>query len=202
MVEEDPETGYLYSAEVLRHAKNQCAEVLQVYKDPIIALEILQRNDSKNEIRFLGINPFIVHVSSNYQIKLYKIYCENDDACLIIDATGHIIRKIKRVDGTDSSPIELYELGIHTNVGQFSVALMFSKSHNTNTIQVFLMKLIRFGAPIPEETVSVMAGAILNAFVRAEDSVLNCYIRIDYTHFKKSWAYFLSATSLIERMEL
>ena len=94
MDEGDPEPGHLYSAKVLRDAKNEYAQELLIHKDPILALAILQTNDLKNVIRFLSLNPFLLHFWSNYQIKVYKTYCETEDACLILDATGGIVRKV------------------------------------------------------------------------------------------------------------
>lgn len=52
----------------------------------------------KNIIHDIGLDPFFVHYWSNYQLDMYRTYTLDETACVYIDATGSIIRKIKRPD--------------------------------------------------------------------------------------------------------
>lgn len=205
--EGDSEPGFLYSTKVLQGAKSEYAKSQYLYENPIIALAMLQLGELKNVIRFLSWNPFFVFLWSNFQLKVYKTNCEKTGGLLIIDETGSISRKIKKIDGSDSACIELYVISVEVDNQRYVVASMLSESHNANTIQFFLREFIRYGAPVPRETVSDMAPALLIALIDVfakystiseyadaclKSKVSDCYVRIDYAHFKKKWVDFLA----------
>lgn len=90
--------------------------------------------------------------------------------------------------------------------GLFPVAQMLTESHNTNSIQFWLIEWIRSGAPRPREVVCDFSKPLLIATVRSFSGYLtienyadackdihvpDCYVRIDVAHFVKKYASFL-----------
>ena len=199
----DPEPGHLYSADVLKRAKAEYKKAGLVDKEVFRVLEILKFTDLKNTMQILAVVPFYVHYWSHHQLDVWRNYCKRGDACICIDATGGIVRKIERLDKTKTKTIFLYEGVVNTGTGQFSVAQMITESHNTNNIHHWLAEWVRSGAPIPKEVVSDSAIALLAAAIRTFTGFTNideyanactdiivpkCYIRIDVAHFIKMYA--------------
>lgn len=87
--------------------------------------------------------------------------------------------------------------------GQFSLAQMISESHNTDTIQYWLMNWFRSGAPVPNEIVTDLSRALLTAIICVftscktleeycemlfEDKLPDVFVRIDVAHFMKKYS--------------
>lgn len=204
------EPPHLFSANVLRVAKNKVIEEDYLDKDPLKALLLMQLGSLRDIIHNIGLNRFFIHYWSNYQINVYRSYATSEPACIYIDATGSIIKKIKRPDRSKSKHIFLYNSVINCdNSGLFPVCQMLSESHNTNAIQFWLLEWIRLGAPRPQEVVCDFSRALLTAAIRCftgyltledySDACKNsqlprCYIRIDVAHFIKKYSNFLKNT--------
>jgi len=90
------ELPHLYSTEVLRTAKYEIKQKNYIDKDPIRALHIMQFDNLKGIIHNIGIHPFLVHYWGNYQLDVYRTYAASEAACIFIDATGSIIKKIRK----------------------------------------------------------------------------------------------------------
>lgn len=204
------EPPHLFSANVLRVAKNKVIKEDYLDKDPLKALLLMQLGSLRDIIHNIGLNPFFIHYWSNYQINVYRSYATSEPACIYIDATGSIIKKIKRPDRSKSKHIFLYNSVINCdNSGLFPVCQMLSESHNTNAIQFWLLEWIRLGALRPQEVVCDFSRALLTAAIRCftgyltledySDACKNsqlprCYIRIDVAHFIKKYSNFLKNT--------
>ena len=133
------EPPHLFDANVLRVAKHDIREKSYFDKNPIKALEIMQLGPLKNIIHNIGLNPFCVHYWAKYQLDVYRTYALDETACIYIDATGSIIKKIKRPDNSKTRHIFLYNCVINSEKsGFFPVTQMLSESHNTNSIQFWL----------------------------------------------------------------
>jgi len=71
-------------------------------------------DDFNGVIRDIGCDPFFVHYHSNEQIHLYRSYCKNKTRpTLVIDATGSIIKKFKKLGLGYSNVVYLYECDQH-----------------------------------------------------------------------------------------
>jgi len=202
----DIEPPHLYSAEVLRTAKHEILKKIYIHEDPIKALHIMQFDKLAGTIHNIGLDPFYVHYWGNYQLNVYRAYAVSEPACVYIDATGTIVKKIRKPDNSNSKHIFLYNCVIHCDRGLFPVAQMLTESHNTNSIQFWLIEWVRSGAPRPREVVCDFSKALLIATVRSFTGYLtidnyvdackdiyvpDCYIRIDVAHFIKKYATFL-----------
>lgn len=200
------EPPHLFTTNVLRVAKKKIIEEDYLDKDPLKAL-LMQLGSLRNIIHNIGLNPFFTHYWSNYQINVYRSYAMSEPACIYIDATRSIIKKIKRPDQSKSKHIFLYNSVINCeSSGLFPVCQMLSESHNTNAIQFWLSEWIRLGAPRPQEVVCDFSRALLTATIPCfaghltlegysdackDDQLPMCYIRIDVAHFIKKYSNFL-----------
>lgn len=98
--ENDGEPPHLYSANVLRVAKHEITQKNYLDKDPIKALHLMKLGSLQNVIHSIGLNSFFIHYWTNHQLHVYRTYATDETSCVYIDATGSIIRKIKRLDKT------------------------------------------------------------------------------------------------------
>lgn len=153
-----------------------------------------------NVIHNIGLDPIFVHYWTNHQLSVYRKYSVENDACIFVDATGGIVKKLCKADGSISKHMFLYHCVINCKNGQFSVCQMISESHNANSIHFWLAEWLRSGASVPKEVVCDSSRALLIAIIRAFTGYLNiedyadafknsnlpkCYIRIDVAHFIK-----------------
>ncbi|CAH1116558.1 unnamed protein product [Phaedon cochleariae] len=198
----DAEPPNLYSSPVLRKAKSEYISSQYLDKDPVKSIFLSKQTTGANIIQNIGLDPFYVHYWTSHQTSIYKKYCSKFTSCLYIDATGGVVRKIKKADGSKTGNIFLYHSIIRLPSGQFSVCQMLSEVHNTNAINYWLTEWTRSGAPIPKEVVTDASRALLSATIRAftncksigeyADSLWHkpsaCYIRIDVAHFIKIYA--------------
>lgn len=102
---DDIEPPHLFDAHVLHNAKYNIKQESYLHKNPIKALEIMRLGSLKNTIHNIGLNPFFIHYWSNYQLSVYKSYATDETASVYIDATGSIIKKIKRPDKSKTGHI-------------------------------------------------------------------------------------------------
>lgn len=203
MVEGNQESPHLYSSKVLHEAKAQATKVNYAHPDAFKALVILKSLSLHNVIHSIGLDPIFVHYWTNHQLHIYKKYSTENDACLFVDATGSIIKKLYKADGSMSKYIFLYSSVINCKSRQFSVSQMLSESHNVNSIHFWLIEWLRSGAPMPKEVVCDSSKALLIAIIRAftrysniedyADAFTNsnlpkCYVRIDVVHFIKKYS--------------
>lgn len=203
----DQEAPQLYKSSVLNTAKHELLASMHLDPDPVIALSIMQIGSLKHIIHLVSLIPFTVHYWSNHQLHVYKTYCSSEPACIAIDATGSIVKKIERLDSTKSKHIFLYTCVVNFSNGQFSVAQMLTENHTTNSVQYWLMEWVRTGALHPKEIVCDSSRALLTAAIRVFTSsstideyadacfdtvtLPKCFVRIDVAHFIKSYATLL-----------
>jgi len=101
-------------------------------------------------------------------LKYNDHHSSRNASCIYIDATGSIVKKIKRPDGSKTAHIFLYNCVVNSEKsGLFPVTQMLSERHNTNAIHYWLMEWIRSGAPRPREVVCDFSRALLTAAIRS-----------------------------------
>lgn len=199
----------LYKNTVLRKTKQESIdkEIGIKNKCPIQSL-VEFKNNSKysTSIHAISIDPFLVHYWTQHQIIIYKEACKN--YCkLSIDATGSLIKKLKRSSlRLLSSHIFLYEAVVSTSFGyNMTVIQMLSEKQNT-LIFSWLSEWMQFGVRSPNEVVCDYSKAIFGAASRAfcngsslstyiencfmtllghEERLPCCFIRIDVAHVIK-----------------
>lgn len=206
MAEGDSEPPHLYSTAALQAAKTEVTKANYVHADALQALSILKSSSMNNVIHNIGLDPIFVHYWTNHQLNIYRRY--KSDACVFVDATGSIVSKLRKVDGSLSKHLFLYQCVINCNNGQFSISQMISESHNVNSIHFWLAEWLRSGVPVPKEVVCDSSKALLIAITRAFTGYLNiehyadafrnsnlprCYIRIDVAHFIKQYSRLLKS---------
>lgn len=91
---------HLYSDRTLRDAKSEALQKKHVDKDVNKALCILKESTMANSIHYIGMNPFYVYYSTVQQLHFYQSYCKENAGTIVIDATGSIVKKITRPDGS------------------------------------------------------------------------------------------------------
>jgi len=202
MTEGDPEPPHLYSSAVLHAAKTESIKANYIHMDTLTALVILKATILNNVIHNIGLDPIFVHYWTNHQLNIYKRYSVENNACIFVDATGSVVKKICKADGSISNRMFLYHCVINSKNEQFSICQMITESHNVNSIHFWLAEWLRSGAPIPKEVVCDSSRALLIAITRAFTGYLNiddyadafrnttlpkCYIRIDVAHFIKKY---------------
>ncbi|CAH1163403.1 unnamed protein product [Phaedon cochleariae] len=205
MEEGDVEPPHLYRAEVLSTAKNQIISKTYLSKNPITALHFLKVGSLQGSIHNIGLDPFFVHFWSIHQQHIYRSCMKNDHCAISIDATGSIIKKNKKPDGSQSNNIFLYNAVMYTRNKQIPIFHMLTEKHNTNMISYWLGEWLRSGNPLPVEVICDSSIALLTACTRVFTGFLTisdyvdalctrhiaCYIRIDVAHFIKMYAVFL-----------
>lgn len=200
----------LYGKNVLRKCKQEKKDDLLhiAAKCPIKSLVNLKYSVYAGSIHLICADPFIVYYWTPCQLVVYK-QLKKSYVRLAIDATGGIVKKIKRTqEGLLSSHIFLYEAVVTTNDYQCSITQMLSEKQDTFTIFSWLTQWLNEGVSAPEETVTDFSMALLGAISRAfcggitlRDYVetclemlngctlpryqVKCYIRIDIAHLIK-----------------
>lgn len=182
--------------------------------DTLTALSIMKgEDDFKEVIRDIGFDPFFVHYHSSEQIHLYRSYCRNRNTpTLIIDATGSIVKKFKKLCLGKTSVIYLYECVVYNKIAghSFTVTNMVSERHSNLAIANWLGQWVACDIPKPKEVICDNSLALLSAITQAftqysslQDYVRmcadiltghivpnfqwtpRCFIRIDVAHFIK-----------------
>jgi len=197
----------LYHQGVLRKAKQEHKDKTLgiTVKCPIYSLVELKHSQFATSIHFIGIDPLLVHYWSQFQIIIYKDINKKYSK-LSIDATGGVVKKIKRTSmNLLSAHIFLYEAVVSTEYGQLPVCQMISEKQDTLTIATWLLQWLRCGVKVPNKVVCDYSTALLGAIIRAFcglnmrtyvsqcfDLLVgkcgippNCYVRIDIAHMMK-----------------
>lgn len=202
--------AHVYNVQTYRDAKQQFVNDTHVHTVPLTALCVLKSNDLKNSIHAIGAHPFYVWYSSVQQMHIYAEYCRSkNDVKVALDATGTIVKKVVRPDGSTSGHVFLYECVIHWECQQFSVYQMLTEKHDAQHIANWLRNWKQLGAPPPKEFVTddgkalIIAGIntftkykTITAYVNAcfLKKQIDCFIRIDIAHFMHKYAILLKET--------
>lgn len=198
----------LYPSNVLRNAKSEYVQSMHLHKDVLTVLSMLKSKSLKNAIHMIGAHPVFVWYSSVNEKHIYQAYCkEEENPKIVIDATGSIVQKVTRLDGSISNRILLYACVIYWKGEQFSIFQMLSEVHNALHISNWLRYLVSLGIRPPKEIISDEGSALLVAeinvftlfktvteYVNAcfKNMYIPCYIRIDVAHFIHKYAILLS----------
>lgn len=199
----------IYKKSVLRKCKQQEKDkkIGVVLKCPIMSLIEFKHSSYAGSIHNICADPLIIHYWTPCQLVVYK-QLKKSYIRLAIDATGSIVKKLKRTkEGILSSHIFLYEAVISNGDYQVSVTQMVSERHDTFTIYSWLMMWLNDGVTAPQETVTDYSMALLGAISRAfcggltlrqytdlclqilegktQTKLILCYIRIDIAHLVK-----------------
>jgi hypothetical protein len=177
------EPSALPTTNVLRVAKHNVAKADEIDEDPVKAkCDAQDIVPYQGVLRDVGYRRFFVHYWSPSQLHVYRAYCKNSNHPTVsIDATGSVVRRLRRPFNRKSGHIFLYEITVndsHTNK-QYSVSNMLSERHDANSIHYWLADWIRSGAIIPSEVVTDMSAALISAVVKAftQFSSLSDYIQ-------------------------
>lgn len=130
----DPEPPTLYKKSALNNAKYEYEASQYLDRDPLRALRMMKLELLQNSIHSIGLCPFYVHYWKNHQLHVFRDYAKREPACICIDATGGVVRKLVKCDGTKSSHPFLYHAVVNNQHGQFAVAQMISERHTTVAI--------------------------------------------------------------------
>lgn len=120
-------------------------------------------------IHAVGSRPFFVFYSSPAEMNAYKEYCliKRDEATIILDSTGSLVKKLVQSDGQNSGHIFLYSIVVNFENTILSVYQMLSETHSTEFIAYWLMQWIRASAPKPKVTVSDYSRALISGLCLA-----------------------------------
>lgn len=137
----------------------------------------------KDVIRDIGCDPFYVYYHSNEQIHLYRSYCQNKTKpTLVIDATGSVIKKFKKLELGNTNIIYLYECVVYNKTPghSFTVTNMISERHSNSAIANWLGQWAACDVPKPKETICDNSLALLSAIsqVFTQYSLLKDYVRV------------------------
>lgn len=200
----------LYNKDVLRKCKQSEKDIRLgiTEKCPIMSLIELKHSKYAGSIHLISADPFITHYWTPSQLVVYKNH-RKSYVRMAIDATGSIVKKIKRTkEGLLSSHIFLYEAVISSGKFQVSVTQMLSEKQDTFTIFSWLNMWLIDGVKAPQETVCDYSMALLGGITRAfcdgialhayvdacldilkgvsnGHDMLKCYVRIDIAHLIK-----------------
>lgn len=205
---------HIYSTEVLRKTKQNFEERnLGIHlKDPLMSLisliELKHTMPYAGSIHFISADPFIVHYWSPNQSLVYNDASKSkiNNCRLCIDATGQLVKKIKRTSQHfKSAHIFLYSAVLHNGLSQTPVCQMVSEAQDMPSILYWLNQWIRNGAALPHEIVCdysyALIGAITLSFCqmsrsqyseaclkllqKTETIIPTVHIRLDVAHFIK-----------------
>lgn len=228
MVFGDNEPSHLPSNKQLRDAKYEYIRYHRLDENPVVAIgKAIHSNKFKNIIRDVCYDKFQVRYTSSAQIHVYRDFCKkNHPVSVALDATGGVVKRLKRAPGVNSGPIFLYSIVVRDPASKkiYPVCPLLSERHDTETIRHWLTTFIRYGVPLPNEVVTNMPIALMSASVHAFTSctsleaylekyaeLLNlpvvssnrhhpeCYIRNDVAHLVKlitTWDCFKNALKI------
>lgn len=168
-------------------------------------------------VHHIGLDPFVAHYWARHQLNIFIKYATREISCLILDASGDIMRKFKKIDNVKTHVLYLYLGVICLAEGQIPVLQMLSESHDTNQIQYWLMEWIKSGASIPKEVVTDGSRALQTAVISAFTGYFTieqyadacqgpimppCYVRLDNAHFIKIYSSFFKAANTLRRIKI
>lgn len=155
----DTEAPVIPSLDILRHAKKEAInEELGSKKrkdeDEIQAIYNLNfQNPYTGSIISVSYLPFQVCYGTSEQIWVYNQYynMNKNTSSISIDATGSVVRKLKRPLETKSAHIFLYVIVIHFDKTSLSVFQLLTESQETEIIEHWLkmwLRIVKFHKPI------------------------------------------------------
>jgi len=106
--DDNKESSHLYNTNVLRVTKYEINQKNYMDKNSLKALYLMQLGSLRHIIHSIGMNPFYAHYWSNHQLHVYRTYVLDETSCIYIDATGNLVKKIKRPDKIKTKSIFLY----------------------------------------------------------------------------------------------
>jgi len=201
----------IYNGPVLRKVKQEVRDNklgIEI-NDPILSLIELKHTPYAGSIHLISADPFMIHYWSPYQMAVYKetLKLSKNRLRLCIDATGGLVKKIKRTtQDVSSAHIFLYVIVLHDGIIQVPVCQMLSEIQDIPSICYWLSQWVRAGAPYPSEVVVDYSNALIGAVTRTftsltkseycekslrilknnyNDSGFSVYVRLDIAHFIK-----------------
>lgn len=202
----------IYNGPTLRKVKqeNRDNKLGIEINNPILSLiELKHTIPFGGSIHNISADPLMVHYWSPYQMIVYKETSKmtNHGVRLCIDATGGLVKKIKRTtQNIKSAHIFLYSIVLHDGSIQVPVCQMLSEIQDIPSITYWLSEWVRAGAPHPNEVVVDYSNALIGAVTRTftgltkneyciksfnilknnlKDTRLSVYVRLDIAHFIK-----------------
>lgn len=202
----------IYNGPVLRKVKQEIRDNklgIEI-NDPILSLiEMKHTTPYAGSIHLISSDPFMIHYWSPYQMMVYKetFKISKNRLRLCIDATGGLVKKIKRTtQDVTSAHIFLYAIVLHDGIIQVPVCQMLSEIQDIPSITYWLSQWVRDGAPYPSEVVVDYSNALIGAVTRtftsltkseyceksfrilqssSNDLDISVYVRLDIAHFVK-----------------
>lgn len=159
----------IYKKTVLRKCKQEESDKALgiTIKCTIMSLTQFKHTKYAGSIHLISADPLIVHYWTPCQLVFYK-NIRKSYVRLTIDATGSIVKKIKRTtQNILSSHIFLYEGVLSSDEFQVSILQMISEKQNIFTIYLWLQSWLNDGVLAPQETVTDCSMALLGAIARA-----------------------------------
>ncbi|KAF0741946.1 CCHC-type domain-containing protein, partial [Aphis craccivora] len=190
----DYEPAILPTGNALRLQKSKQIRANKRSDDTLTALTIMKgEDDFKGVIRDIGCDPFFVHYHSSEQIYLYRSYCHNNTKPrLVIDATGSVIKKFKKLGFENTNVIYLYECVVYDKIPgySFTVTNMISERHTNSAIANWLSLLSAISHvftqySLLQDYVRVCADILTGRIASDLHWTPRCFIRIDVAHFIK-----------------
>lgn len=226
----DKEPAILPTSNALRVVKCRRKKERYPCDDVVESLHLLKYSEPLSAvIKLLCLDPFIVHYWTPSQVSVYNNYAHREKIPTVcIDATGGIVKKIRRPYNNISSEIFLYSIVVPDERHSFNVCNMISERHNTTTILHMLNSFFRTKDPvrveIPKQAVSdhslALQSAIVQCFTEFSSvekyiehcarlllhgenlAAPECFIRCDIAHTVKiiaSWSIFRLVTRRIKQ---
>lgn len=149
-----------------------------------------------NAIKDTGSDRFWLIYGTKLQRHIYKEYIRlhKDSAFICLNATGGVVKKLRRGQNTSGS-IFLYSIVMNFRGVTCAAWQMLSKSHDTEFITLWLKQWIRDCGTIPPETVCDNARALLNAIsVSCNNQTIKAYNNHCFLHLVR-----YSTTSKVSR---
>jgi len=143
----------IYNGPVLRKVKQEIRDNklgIEI-NDPILSLiELKHTTPYTGSIHHISADPFMIHYWSPYQMVVYKetFKMSKNRLRLCIDATGGLVKKIKRTtQDITSAHIFLYAIVQHDGIIQVPVCQMLWEIQAIPSITYWLSQWVRIGAP-------------------------------------------------------
>lgn len=111
-----------------------------------------EEKKAMNVIQHIGHDLFFIYIFSNYQIKLWNLYC--DKTPIIFDSTSGITTKIRHAKNTKSHSLYSHLSIINCELRQYAIYSAITGKQDTPTVQGLLMRFVQAGANNPKQVVS------------------------------------------------
>jgi len=107
----DPEPAIIPSGNSLRLLKSRQISANRRHEDTLTCLSLMKKEDDFVDIiHDIGYDPFFVQYNSAEQINIYRSYCCTTKCPkLVIDATGSLVKSLKKLYLDKTKNLFLYE---------------------------------------------------------------------------------------------